>query len=37
MVGDVALFIEEEESFRVDGPMWGWGVELDGCDGVGSE
>ena len=31
MVGDMDLFVEEEESFGVDGPMWGWGVELDRC------
>ena len=34
MVRHVDLFIEEEESFRIDGPMWRWGVELDGCSGV---
>ena len=34
MVRDVDLFVKEEESFRVNGPMWRWGVELDGCDGV---
>ena len=34
MVGDVDLFIEEEESFRIDGPMWRRGVELDRCNGV---
>ena len=37
MVGNIDLFVEEEESFGADGPMWGRRVELDGCDGVGSE
>ena len=37
MVGDVDLFVQEEESFRIDGPMWRQGVELDGCNGVRSE
>ena len=30
----VDLFIKEEKSIRVDGPMWGWGIELGGCDQV---
>ena len=34
MVGDVDLFVKEEESFRGDGPTWGWRVKLDGCNGV---
>ena len=29
MVRDVDLFVEEEESFGIDGPTWRWGVELD--------
>ena len=33
-VEDVDLIVEEEESFRVDGPTWGWGVELGRCDQV---
>ena len=37
MVGDVDLFIEKEDSFGIDRPMWRQGVELDGCNGVGSE
>ena len=28
MVGNVDLFVEQEESFGVDGPTWRWGVEL---------
>ena len=23
------------ETLRVDRPMWGWGVELGGCDWIG--
>ena len=34
MVRDVDLFVKEEESFRIDRPMWGWGAKLDGCNGV---
>ena len=34
MVGDVDFFIEEEKSFGVDGPIWGWRLELCKCDGV---
>ena len=34
MVRDIDLFIEEEESFGIDGPMWRRGVELDRCNGV---
>ena len=33
-VRDVDLIVEEEESLGVDGPMWGWGVELGGCDWI---
>ena len=34
---NIDLFVKEEESFGIDGPMWRWGVELHGCDGVGLE
>ena len=37
VVGDINLFVEEGESFRIDGPTWRWGVKLDRCDGVRSE
>ena len=37
VVGDVDLLIKKEKSFGIDGPMWRWGVELDRCNGVGSE
>ena len=36
-VRDVDLIIKEEEALRVDGPMWGWTVELGGCDQIGAE
>ena len=34
MVRDIDLFIEGEESFGVNRPMWGQRVKLDRCDGV---
>ena len=37
MVRDIDLFVKEEESFRINGPTWRWGVELDGCNRVGLE
>ena len=33
-VGDIDLIIKEEETLEVDGPMWGQGVELGGCDWI---
>ena len=33
-IGDVDLIIEEEETLGVDGPTWGWGVELGRCDQI---
>ena len=33
-VGDIDLIIEEEETLGVDGPMWGQGVELGGCNQI---
>ena len=37
VVMNVALFVEEEESFRVNGPTWGWGIELGRCDQIGCQ
>ena len=36
-VGDIDLIVEEEKSFGVNGPTWGWGVELGGCNQIGAE
>ena len=33
-VRDIDLIVEEEESFGVDGPTWGRGVELGRCDWI---
>ena len=33
-VRDVDLIVKEEESFGVDGPMWGQGVKLGGCNWI---
>ena len=37
VVRDVDIFVEEEESFRIDRPTWRQGVKLDGCNRVGLE
>ena len=36
-IGDVDLIVKEEETLRVNGPMWGWGVELGRCDWIRAE
>ena len=36
-VGDVDLIVEEEETLGVNGPMWGWGVKLGGCNQIGAD
>ena len=37
VVRDIDLFIKEEESFRINGPMWGQGINLGRCDWIRGE
>ena len=37
MIRNIDLFVKEEKSFRVNGPTWGWRVELHRCNGVRAE